>query len=71
MSSSQSSSSFYEPPRKPIDKKVFYHNIKMNMQEIQRVAHEVDKNMKKVREDVDITATLLNAIEIHAQQNKN
>lgn len=41
------------------------------MQEIQRVAHEVDKNMKKVREDVDITATLLNAIEIHAQQNKN
>ncbi|KAL2715206.1 hypothetical protein V1478_014904 [Vespula squamosa] len=71
MSSSQSSSTFYESTRKPIDKKVLYHNIKMNMQEIQRVAREVDKNMKKVREDIDITATLLNAIETHAQQNKN
>lgn len=41
------------------------------MQEIQRVVHEVDNNMKKMRENIDITATLLNLIEKHSQQNQN
>lgn len=68
--SSQASSSFYKPAVQYKNKKMFYHIIKMNMQEIQRLACEVDENVKKVRKDIDITAGLLNAIQMH-EENQN
>ncbi|KAI4496606.1 hypothetical protein M0804_000416 [Polistes exclamans] len=54
--------SFNELPQKHASKKELYRNIKMSMQEIQRVANDIDHNMKKIRVNVDITATLLNTI---------
>lgn len=61
------SSSLPEIASSPINKKITYHSIQMNLQEIQRLSLEVDQNVKKVREEIEVTASLLAKLFMYEQ----
>ncbi|KAG7207281.1 hypothetical protein KM043_008953 [Ampulex compressa] len=73
VSISSSKTSFYEPTFHTSEEQrtMLYQNIKLNLQEIQKTTREIDVGLKKVQNNVAMTASLLDAIKTKSDLDKS